>query len=1022
MVAEKRFRVDCLVCAGTSCVAGGSFKVKEVLEQAVAKYGLQHEVNIVTTGCNGFCAAGPIIRVMPDDIFYQFVTPEDIDKMVEEHLLKGRIYKKLLYEAKETLEKVPVMNDIGFFKHQTLIVLRNRGLIDPEVIDEYIARDGYRAMARALTEMTPQQIRDDIKLSGLRGRGGAGFPTGLKWDFCSREKADQKYMLCNADEGDPGAFMDRSVLESDPHAVLEGMVIGGKAIGATLGWIYVRAEYPLAIKRLQIAIAQARDYGLLGKNILDTGHEFDIDLYFGAGAFVCGEETALMRSIEGKRGTPRPRPPFPAHKGLWEKPSVLNNVETLANVPQIILHGGKWYASLGTERSKGTKVFALSGAVNNIGLVEIPMGTSINTLVYDIGGGAKGDVEVKAIQMGGPSGGCLPRSIFNIPIDYETISQTGAIMGSGGVVVMDENTCMVDLARFFLDFTSEESCGKCVPCRIGTKVMLDLLNKIVQGKGEPSDLEKLEDLAKDVAAASLCGLGQTAPNPILSTLRYFRHEYEAHVNEKICPAGKCKRLSPTPCQKACPIGTDISNYVALVGHGRYDEAMDVLLLDNPLPASLGRVCVHKCENGCKRSEVDTAVSICSLKRFAADSVKKNLEKVEPAAVKFEEKVAIVGAGPAGLAAAYDLVRLGYGVTVLDMLDRGGGMLRAGIPEYRLPRDVLDAELGRLERLGVRFEYGKKLGRDFSIESLKRRGFGAVFLGIGAWKGLTLGLEGEEEAEGVLDCIAFLEENNLRGHRKAGEKVLVIGGGNAAMDAARVSIRLGSKVQLLYRRTRAEMPANPAEIDAAIDEGVEMSFLVSPVGLVVSDGQMTGLTCIRNELGEPDKSGRRRPVPVPGSEFTVEADAVIPAIGQAPDMSFAENGSGGIKTGKGGTIAVNPETLQTTMPEVFAGGDAVTGPATVVEAMAAGQRAATSIHCFLRHLPFSGYKHPKPTRFVERIPEDEKGEAVPSEKVAMPHLPVSKRCGCFDEVELGLGEQEARREARRCLRCDLETED
>ncbi|MFH1436483.1 MAG: NADH-ubiquinone oxidoreductase-F iron-sulfur binding region domain-containing protein [Pseudomonadota bacterium] len=1018
---EAKYRIECLVCAGTSCVAGGSFELKGVLEESIKKFELRDEVRVTTTGCNGFCAAGPIIRVMPDDVFYQFVTPGDVDKFVEEHFIKGRVYKPLLYEEDETRQKVPIMSDIGFFKHQTLIVLRNRGLIDPEVIDEYIGRDGYRAVAKALTQMTPEDIRAEMKKSGLRGRGGAGFPTALKWEFCAKAQGDIKYMLCNADEGDPGAFMDRSVLESDPHAVLEGMTIGAKAIGSSEGYIYVRAEYPLAIKRLQIAIRQALDYGLLGDNILDTGFNFHLDLYFGAGAFVCGEETALMRSIEGKRGTPRPRPPFPAHKGLWDRPSVLNNVETLANVPQIIQNGGDWYASLGTERSKGTKVFALSGAVQNIGLVEIPMGASIRTLVYDIGGGAKAGKQVKAIQMGGPSGGCIPEKIFDTQIDYEEIQKTGAIMGSGGVVVMDDTTCMVDLARFFLDFTSEESCGKCVPCRIGTKVMLDVLDKIIAGNGEMEDLDKLEDLGRDIAAASLCGLGQTAPNPVLSTLRYYRHEYEAHVKEQYCPAGKCKRLSPTPCQAACPIGSDISSYVSLIGHGRYNDALQVILEDNPLPASLGRICVHKCEEGCRRAEVDTPVSICALKRVAVDKVPGYVDDVEPCAIRFDEKVAIVGAGPAGVAAAYDLVRYGYGVTIFDMLKKGGGMLRAGIPEYRLPRKTLDAELGRLVKMGVKFEFGKKLGKDFSLGSLRKQGFKAIFMGIGAYKGMKLRLEGEDEAGGITDCIEFLMENNLKGHKKAGDKVLVIGGGNAAMDAARVSIRVGSDVRLLYRRTRKEMPANPAEIEAAIEEGVNMELLVQPVALLTSSGRVKGLKCIRNELGEPDKSGRRRPVAIEGSEFDVEADAIITAIGQSPDLSFIGSGSGEFELSRWGTIKVDPDTMQTSQKDVFAAGDAVTGPASAVEAMGGGRQAAHSIHCFLRGLPFGVYKHAKPMKFPERVPVRE-GELDGLEKPKMPHMSVGKRCKCFDEVELGLDEKTAIMEAKRCLRCDLQAEE
>ena len=538
----EKFRANLMLCAGTGCVASGTMKVKEALREEIKKRGLEEEIKLVLTGCNGYCAEGPVMAVYPDDIFYQKLTVEDVPKLVEEHFLKGRPYQKLMFKEPEKKTAIPLMKDIPFFKYQVLRVLRNKGLIDPEKIEEYIARDGYQAAAKALTHMTQEEIIKVVKDSGLRGRGGAGFPTGLKWEFASKVKSDIKFMLCNGDEGDPGAFMDRSVMEADPHSVIEGMVIGAKAIGAHHGFIYVRAEYPLAVKRLQIAIDQATEAGLLGKNILDTGFDFELGIYLGAGAFVCGEETALMRSIEGKRGMPRPRPPFPAHKGLWDKPSVLNNVETLAQIAPIILNGSEWYRSLGTEKSTGTKVFALTGAINNVGLVEIPMGIPLRRIIYDIGGGPKKGRKFKAVQLGGPSGGCIPESLLDIPVTYEDIVATGAIVGSGGMVVMDDNTCMVGTAKFFLEFTADESCGKCTPCRVGTKILLDILTDITEGKGKESDIETLEDLGRDIIAASLCGLGQTAPNPILTTIKYFREEYESHIKDGWCKAGVCRDL------------------------------------------------------------------------------------------------------------------------------------------------------------------------------------------------------------------------------------------------------------------------------------------------------------------------------------------------------------------------------------------------------------------------------------------------------------------------------------------------
>ena len=560
------FRSQVLICGGTGCTSSGSPELIRLFEEKIKNAGLEKEVKVVRTGCFGLCEMGPIVIVYPEGAFYSHIKPENVDEIVNEHLLKGRIVRHLLCrEAVEQEGATKSLDEVDFYKKQKRVALRNCGVIDPERIDEYIAFDGYKALAKVLTEMTPQQGIDTIKASGLRGRGGAGFPTGTKWQFAANSVSDQKYVCCNADEGDPGAFMDRSILEGDPNAVIEAMAIAGYAIGANQGYIYVRAEYPIAVKRLQVAIKEAREYGLLGKNILETGFDFDLDIRLGAGAFVCGEETALMQSIEGKRGEPRPRPPFPAVKGLFDQPTILNNVETYANVPQIILKGPEWFASMGTEKSKGTKVFALGGKIKNTGLVEIPMGTTLREIIYDIGGGCPNGKKFKAAQTGGPSGGCIPASLLDTPIDYDNLIAIGSMMGSGGMIVMDEDNCMVDIARFFLDFTVDESCGKCPPCRIGTRRMLEILERITEGKGEDGDIEKLETLAKNIKASALCGLGQTAPNPVLSTLRYFRDEYEAHIYEKRCPAGHCKKLLKytidpalckgcSLCSKVCPVG------------------------------------------------------------------------------------------------------------------------------------------------------------------------------------------------------------------------------------------------------------------------------------------------------------------------------------------------------------------------------------------------------------------------------------------------------------------------------------
>ena len=561
-------RSHVLICGGTGCTSSGSPAIRAHLEKELAAHGLSDEIKVVQTGCFGLCALGPIMIVYPEGTFYSRVTEADVTEIVEEHLLKGRVVDRLVYNepaAGNQRHEVASLADTGFYKTQLRVALRNCGVINPEDIDEYIGVDGYQALGRVLTEMTPEEVIDLMKRSGLRGRGGAGFPTGLKWEFAAKNASDEKYVICNADEGDPGAFMDRSVLEGDPHAVLEAMAIAGYAIGAHHGYIYVRAEYPIAVKRLGIAIGQAREYGLLGKNIFDSGFDFDIDIRLGAGAFVCGEETALMTSIEGNRGEPRNKPPFPANKGLFGKPTIINNVETLANIPQIIVKGPEWFASMGTETSKGTKVFALGGKIVNTGLVAIPMGTTLREIIYDIGGGIPGGKAFKAAQTGGPSGGCIPAAHLDTPIDYENLKAIGSMMGSGGLIVMDEDNCMVDVARFFLEFTVDESCGKCVPCRIGTRRLLEMLNKITEGRGTLEDLDKMEELCYYIQKNALCALGQTAPNPVLSTLKYFRKEYEAHVVEKRCPAGVCKKLVSyeidpekcrgcTACARKCPVG------------------------------------------------------------------------------------------------------------------------------------------------------------------------------------------------------------------------------------------------------------------------------------------------------------------------------------------------------------------------------------------------------------------------------------------------------------------------------------
>jgi NADH-quinone oxidoreductase subunit F len=1011
-----------LVCAGTGCVSCGSFKVKDALEKEIRKKGLENEVLVVTTGCNGFCERGPILMVHPDGIFYQKLTPEDVPVVVAEHLLKGRPVKKLMYVPPAEKEPVPKMKDIEFFKHQRLIVLRNRGRIDPEKIDEYIAFDGYEGLAKALTDMSPERIVAEITDSGLRGRGGAGFPTGKKWDACRRAKRTPKYLICNGDEGDPGAFMDRSVMEADPHAVIEGMIIGARAIGAEKGFVYIRHEYPLALERVGIAIRQAQEYGLLGKDILGTGFDFDLEIVQGAGAFVSGEETALIASVEGRIAVPQQRPPFPAQKGIWGKPTIINNVETWATVPNIIRRGAKWFSSLGTEKSKGTKIFSLVGKINNTGLVEVPMGIRLRDIVYGIGGGIPDDRAFKAIQIGGPSGGCIPQSLLDIPVDYESLVQAGAMMGSGGMIVMDDRTCIVDVAKYFLNFLRDESCGKCLSCREGTQRMWEILADIAGGKARMQDLALLEELALAVKDSSLCGLGQTVANPVISTLRYFREEYETHIKAKKCPAMVCKEIVSSPCMYTCPVDQEASTYIALVAQRRFEEAFKVIMKDNPLPSVCGRVCHHPCEKVCRAGEMGDPISIRGLKRFVVDWAHRNGIRYEPEPVHQDrERIAIVGAGPAGLTAAYCLARKGFRPAVFEALPVPGGMLAVGIPGHRLPQDVLDAEIGRIKDAGVEIRTGLVLGKDFTIASLFRDGYRSVFCATGAGKSLSMGIPGED-AQGVRHSLEYLRAVNLGYKEPVGKRVCVVGGGNSAIDAARAALRDKGckKVSIFYRRTKAEMPALAEEVDAAIDEGVDVQFLVAPVKVLTENGRAKAIECVRMKLGDKDASGRARPIPIEGSNFVQDLDTLILAISERPDTSYI--GERDIIRLDRENIIIDPETSMTTREGVFAGGDAVTGPSTVVNAIAAGKLAAETIEKYISGQPL-GREHrlTRPSLYVlpEMLTEEEIAKA---KRPSMRHLPVSQRAKNFKEVERGLTEELAVREARRCLRCDLETED
>jgi len=998
-----------LIGMGTCGRAAGAEDVLDALHQSLAERHIQAE--ILQVGCIGLCYAEPLIEVVKlgkPSIFYGNLTPELVAEIIKDYLIADnpRCDLALGTRGEGTVEGIPRLFDLPVLKPQVRISLRNCGNIDPENINHYIANGGYEGLAKAL-RMNPQEVIDEIKKSGLRGRGGAGFTTGIKWQFCHDAPGDIKYVICNADEGDPGAFMDRALLEGDPHAVLEGILIGAYAIGATEGYIYIRAEYPLAIQRLRIAIKQMEEYGLIGDDIMGSGFRFHIKIKEGAGAFVCGEETALMASIEGSRGMPRSRPPFPAQSGLWGKPTNINNVETWSNISAILQRGVEWYASYGTEKSKGTKNFSLAGKVVRTGLIEVPMGITLREIVYDIGGGIPGGKRFKAVQTGGPSGGFIPVNLIDLPVDYESLAQAGSIMGSGGMVVMDEDTCMVDMTRFFLTFTQAESCGKCIPCRWGTKQMLDILEDISSGRGRPGDIELLQELAESVKDGSLCGLGQTAPNPVLTSIRYFRNEYEEHIKKHHCSAAVCKGLVKAPCSHTCPAGVDVPRYLRFISQGRFDQALAVIREKIPFPSVCGHVCPHPCEAKCRRGQVDEAIAIRALKRFAAErgnGAWKIKAKVAPATGK---SVAIIGAGPAGLTAAYYLAKRGHGVTVFEALPEPGGMMRYGIPEYRLPREVLAKEIEEIKGVGVDIRVNTRIS---SVDELFEHGYHAIFLAIGAHQGVKLRVEGEDSPE-VMEGVSFLREINIGNKVRVGDKIAVIGGGNVAIDASRGAFRLGAKeATIIYRRTRDEMPASEEEIKEALLEGVKIEFLAAPIRIERKNGAVE-LTCIRMELGAVDESGRRSPVPIEGSEFSLTFDTLIAAIGQVPEVPEKF----GLPLGRRNTVQVDGDTLAAAREGVFAGGDAVTGPATVIEAIAAGRQAAISIDKYLGGSGAIDETLASPEE-VELLPEIEEGE---KHRISIPTLTLSERLSSFAEVELGLGEEVAIEEAKRCLRCDLE---
>lgn len=1008
------------VCSDTGCQAWGADEVASRFEAELGGERTNRKVRVKRVGCMGLCERGPLVAIRPHGIFYQRVSPEDVPEVISETIGKYNILGRLLYEDPESEKRFVYELEIPFFAQQKRLLLSLNGLIDPCSIEEAIVHGGYAGLEEVLASWEPARVVEAIDRSGLRGRGGGGFSSGTKWRLTLLAEGPRKFVICNAAEGDPGAFMDRAVLQGNPHSVIEGMIIAAYAVGAEEGYIYLRADYPLAIRRITTALDQAGELGLLGANILGTGFDLHIRLFQGAGAFVCGEETAQIAAIEGRRGMPRPRPPYPSHGGLFSCPTLVNNVETLANVPHVIVMGPDVYSLIGTEGSRGTKILALTGKVNNSGLVEVPMGITMRQVIFDIGRGIPRDRKCKGVQIGGPSGGCIPEKLLDLPIDFDSLRAVGSMMGSGAMVVMDENTCMVEVARYFLSFTADESCGQCAPCRIGSKQMLGILTRITRGLGTLKDLERLERIGRLVQRTSLCGLGQTCPNPVLSALTYFRDEFEAHIVRKRCPAGVCEALVLSPCQHTCPAGIDVPSYVAFLSQGDYEKAIDVIRERNPFPAVCGRICHHPCEGKCRRGEVDQPVSIRYLKRFAADWAYENQATPEPFPVTRKQRVAVVGAGPAGLSCAYFLAKMGYKTTVFEALSNGGGMLDVALPEFRLPKDVLRGEIEYIQAKGVEILYDNPINQYHTLEDLRSEGFDAVFVAAGAHRSQELRIPGEQEGiEGLSYGLHLLRDVKTGEFVRMGNRVLIIGGGNTAVDAARSALRKGARhVTVMYRRSREEMPVSPYEFHQAQEEGIEFQFLVSPTRIERSNGRVTGVRFIRMTLGEPDESGRRQPWPIEGSDFFLEADMVVPAVGQAPDLSFLPADSQ-LERVKWGALKVDPDTLCTNIPWIFAGGDFVTGPSMVIYAIATGRRAALSIDRYFRGikgpLVISDEKYhliPEPPSRPEQLDQ-------PRPRVEMPSLLPAERVSSFCELETGFTEDQARMEASRCLRCDLE---
>lgn len=997
----EKYKYQVRVCGGTGCLSSQCGKVKDTLEELIRDNHLEHQIVVTETGCMGVCAYGPVLLIMPDEILYTELNPDKVAEIFQSHIIEGQVKEEYTFFDMEQDMHIPKIKDINFINHQVRLALKNSGVIDCSSIESYIAHDGYYAVVRVMNGMSNIAVVKEVKKAGLRGRGNDSLQVGMSWEERMNVRSDQKYIVCDADDGDPKVYSNRSLLESDPHSVLEGMILAGYGIGANKGYIFLSPECLLANNRLVLAIQEARSYGLLGENILGSGFGFDLEIHLGAGAYVCGEDTSLVAAIQGKRAEAQEKPVFP---------TIIHNAETFAHIPPIILRGADWYTQDGTAGSGGTIVFSLTGHIVNKGIVEVPIGMSLGDVLYRIGGGIHGGKSLKAAQVGGPCGELIPKELLNTPMDYDSLQILNTMMNSGGLTVMSEDSCMVDTARQAMEFIQDQSCGKCAPCRIGTQRLLEILERITKGDGVEGDIELLEELGESIQLSAMCGLGETAPNIVLHTIQYFREEYQEHIQNKYCRTGICPDLVVSPCENACPAGINVPGYLALISEGKYIDAYHLIRRENPFPAVCGRICTRPCESKCRRAQLDESIAIADLKRFVSDQAfeQDNLVRTETLLPRNGKSIGIIGAGPSGLTCGYYLARLGYQVDVYESHALAGGVLAFGIPEYRLPNEILSQEINLIEQAGVSIHLNTEVGKNISFLALKEK-HDAIYIATGSQIANKIDVPGED-LFGVVHGLDFLRSVNLGREVKVGDVVAVIGGGNTAIDAARTALRMGAQqVMVLYRRTIEEMPADRREIYESIEEGIQIIPLVAPIRFVGKD-KIEEIECIRMELGLFDTGGRRRPKVKAGSNFSMKVDTVIPAVSQACDLPFIDANE--LETTKWGTLVTNHDTLMTTMEGVFAGGDATRGPDVAIRAIADGKKAAEAIDRFLggKGLLNKGEE-------IEFPPATDEEALHEHERYVMEILAPETRKDSFAEVGRGYHKLKAIAESMRCLRCD-----